>query len=86
MGVSRPIHTLGLCSHHGIVRVMENTQPTIQHRSFSSFTSWIRCGKAWELERELKAPSDPAWWFVGGSAFHLAAERYLLSTIGEASE
>jgi len=50
----------------------------IAHRSFSSFSSWIRCGKAWELERQLEAPSETAWWFVGGSAFHSAAEKYLL--------
>lgn len=59
---------------------MDNTNKEIQvaHRSFSSFTSWIRCGKAWELERKLQAPSEPAWWFVGGSAFHSAAELFLL--------
>jgi putative RecB family exonuclease len=55
------------------------TETTIAHRSFSSFSSWIRCGKAWQLERELQAPSEPAWWFVGGSAFHSAAEKYLLA-------
>jgi hypothetical protein len=54
---------------------------TIQHRSFSSFTSWLRCGKSWQLERQLKAPSEPAWWFVGGSAFHAAAEAFLLNTL-----
>jgi hypothetical protein len=54
-----------------------NTQTTIAHRSFSSLTSWIRCGKAWELERKYEAPSEPAWWFVGGSAFHVAAEKFL---------
>jgi hypothetical protein len=53
-------------------------ETVIAHRSYSSFTSWLRCGKAWELERKLKAPSEPAWWFVGGSAFHTAAEKYLL--------
>jgi putative RecB family exonuclease len=55
-----------------------NTEPTVGHRSFSSFTSWLRCGKAWQLERGFQAPSEPAWWFVGGSAFHAAAEKYLL--------
>jgi hypothetical protein len=50
----------------------------VAHRSFSSLTSWIRCGKAWQLERDLQAPSEPAWWFVGGSAFHAAAEKFLL--------
>lgn len=55
-----------------------NTEQVQAHRSFSSFSSWIRCGKAWELERKLQAPSEPAWWFVGGSAFHAAAEQFLL--------
>jgi len=56
------------------------TETTVQHRSFSAFTSWLRCGKAFQLERNLQAPSDPAWWFVGGSAFHTAAEKFLLNT------
>jgi len=55
-------------------------ETTVQHRSFSAFTSWLRCGKAFQLERNLQAPTDPAWWFVGGSAFHLAAEKFLLKT------
>jgi hypothetical protein len=55
-----------------------NTDIKVGHRSFSAFNSWLRCGKAYQLERILKAPSDPAWWFVGGSAFHSAAEKYLL--------
>jgi len=50
---------------------------TVGHRSFSSFSSWVRCGKSWQLERQLQAPSEPAWWFVGGSAFHAAVENYL---------
>jgi len=54
-------------------------ETTVQHRSFSSFTSWLRCGKAWQLERALQAPSEPAWWFVGGQAFHAAAEAFLLA-------
>jgi hypothetical protein len=43
----------------------------------------LRCGKAWQLERQLQAPSEPAWWFVGGSAFHAAAEKYLLAEFAE---
>jgi hypothetical protein len=54
-----------------------NKETVIAHRSFSSFTSWLRCGKAWQLERAFQAPAEPAWWFVGGSAFHAAAEKYL---------
>ena len=55
------------------------SEPVIEHRSFSAFTSWLRCGKAYQLERTLKAPSEPAWWFAGGSAFHTAAEKFLLA-------
>jgi hypothetical protein len=58
-------------------------QTLIGHRSFSSMTSWIRCGKAWQLERDLKVPSQPAWWFVGGTSFHLAVERYLKATLSQ---
>jgi len=57
------------------------TKTLVGHRSFSSFSSWVRCGKSWQLERDLQAPSEPAWWFVGGSAFHTAVERYLLAEI-----
>lgn len=66
---------------------MDNANKEIQvaHRSFSSFGSWIRCGKAWQLERELQAPSEPAWWFVGGSAFHSAAELFLLKEFAKMS-
>ena len=60
---------------------MSKTEPQVGHRSFSSFTSWMKCGKAWQLERELKVPSDPAWWFVGGTAFHAAVEQYLLQEL-----
>lgn len=53
------------------------TEPQIGHRSFSSFTSWVKCGKAWQLERQLQAPQTPAWYFIGGQAFHAAIEQYL---------
>jgi hypothetical protein len=56
---------------------LNNFEPQIGHRSFSSFTGWVRCGKAWQLEREIKAPQSPAWYFIGGSAFHEAVEKYL---------
>jgi hypothetical protein len=62
------------------------TEIKVQHRSFSSFTSWLRCGKAWQLERGMQAPSDPAWWFVGGSAFHAAAEQYLLQKFAKSQD
>lgn len=56
---------------------VRNNKTKIGHRSFSSMTSWIRCGKAWQLERDFKVPSQPAWWFVGGTSFHTAVERFL---------
>jgi hypothetical protein len=37
----------------------------------------MKCGKAWQLERELKAPQSPAWYFIGGSTFHEAVENFL---------
>jgi hypothetical protein len=58
---------------------------TVGHRSFSSFSSWVKCGKAWQLERELKVPGEPAWWFVGGTAFHTAVEVYLKELYSEES-
>jgi hypothetical protein len=56
-------------------------EQTVGHRSFSSFTSWVQCGKKWQLERELHVPTQPAWALVGGSSVHLALERYLRETL-----
>lgn len=49
---------------------------SIQHTSFSTFTSWFECPKAVELRKIRKAPATPAWWFAGGSAVHAATEEY----------
>jgi hypothetical protein len=38
------------------------------------------------LERDLAAPSEPAWWFVGGSAFHAAVENYLLKEFADGQQ
>lgn len=65
---------------------MSKEPVVVGHRSFSSMTSWIKCGKAWQLERDFKIPSQPAWWFVGGTSFHLAVERYLTATLREEHE
>jgi hypothetical protein len=53
-------------------------EPTIAHRSFSQFSSWVRCGKAFQLERIRQVPQTPAWYLVAGTAFHSAVEEYLL--------
>lgn len=52
-------------------------EPTVAHRSFSQFTSWLKCGKAYELERVLEVKTVPAWYLAGGSAVHAAIEQYL---------
>ena len=54
-----------------------SVEPSIGHRSFSQFSSWAKCGKAYQLERVLQAPQVPAWYFIGGSAFHAAVEEML---------
>jgi hypothetical protein len=46
-----------------------------KHLSFSQYTSYLRCGKAYELERIEHAPSLPAWWFLGGSTVHEVTEE-----------
>lgn len=44
--------------------------------SYSAFTSWLRCGKSYQLERILGIEGLPAWYFVGGSAVHTVTEEY----------
>lgn len=44
--------------------------------SFSQITSWLKCGESYRLEKVLKVPSKPAWYFAGGSAVHTATEWY----------
>ena len=44
--------------------------------SYSAFTSWLKCGKAYELERIIGVPPDPKWYFVGGNAVHATTELY----------
>lgn len=46
------------------------------YRSYSSFTSWLSCGKAWQLSRLVEVKEQPAWWFAGGKAVHTASEVY----------
>jgi len=44
------------------------------HTSYSSFSSWLRCQKKWELTRVKDVPREPAWNLVGGKAVHLLTE------------
>jgi hypothetical protein len=43
-------------------------------RSFSQLKTYSSCGEQYRLERIIQAPQTPAWWFVGGKAFHTATE------------
>ena len=44
------------------------------HLSYSAVDSLAQCGERFRLERVARVPQQPAWWFIGGSAFHLASE------------
>lgn len=46
------------------------------YRSYTSFTSWLSCGKAWELSRRARVAEQPSWWLAGGKAVHTATEQY----------
>jgi hypothetical protein len=50
-----------------------------EYVSYSAFTQWLKCGKAYQLSRLLEVRELPAWYFVGGTAFHKAAEDYDLA-------
>lgn len=45
-----------------------------EHLSFSALTSYIRCGKAYQLRRLAGAPEHPSWWSIGGSTVHQVTE------------
>jgi hypothetical protein len=53
------------------------SKPTpLPHLSHSALSTWITCGKAYELARILNLPTTPAYALAGGLAVHLATERY----------
>lgn len=51
-----------------------NGQMNPTHLSYSSLTTWERCPKQYQLGRIVKAQAQPAWYFVGGTASHMAME------------
>lgn len=46
-----------------------------KHLSYSQYTSYVRCAKAFYLERVAAAPQTPSVYLVGGSAVHKAIEQ-----------
>jgi hypothetical protein len=53
---------------------LSDAMPDVDHASFSSITAIADCGVAYALGKIL--PETPAWWNVGGTAFHLAVEDW----------
>lgn len=46
------------------------------HLSYSALDNYLQCGERFRLERVVGVRQQPAWWFIGGSAFHTATERW----------
>jgi hypothetical protein len=46
-------------------------------RSHSQLSSWLECGKRFELEKVLKVPRLPGIWFPAGTACHATVEWWL---------
>lgn len=45
-----------------------------EHFSHSQITSWLRCGKSYQLSRLIGAPEKPAVYLVTGNAMHTVIE------------
>lgn len=50
------------------------TDQPVKHRSVSQESSYSDCGLRYKLERLDGHAQSPAWWNVGGHAFHYAIE------------
>ncbi|ONK10336.1 PD-(D/E)XK nuclease family protein [Streptomyces sp. MP131-18] len=46
----------------------------IKHLSYSSMSTWQKCGKAYQLGRVRGIRGTPAWWNIGGNAVHSVLE------------
>jgi hypothetical protein len=57
------------------MNVNSPTGPPAGHTSHSQLSSFLRCGKAYELQRIIGVPESAAMWLIGGSAFHEASEN-----------
>lgn len=53
------------------------------HLSYSAVDSLASCGERFRLERVVQVEQEPAWWFIGGSAFHTATEIIDMSPYAE---
>lgn len=48
---------------------------TPEYLSHSALNQYLNCSWQYKLERVDKLPTPPAWFFIGGSAVHLATQR-----------
>jgi putative RecB family exonuclease len=46
------------------------------HLSYSTYNTWTRCPKSFQLGKIVEAPAKPAVYFAGGSAVHSATEDH----------
>lgn len=47
-----------------------------KHLSYSSVTGLIQCGHRHYLERIVRVPQTPAWYFIGGHVVHSVTEEW----------
>lgn len=47
-----------------------------EHFSHSQITSWLRCGKSYQLSRLVGVPEKPAVYLVTGNAMHTVIENF----------
>ena len=58
-------------------RTDETAPDSAPARSWSQLSTYRKCGKAYQLEKILRAPRRGAVWFSAGSAVHGSIEDYL---------
>lgn len=54
----------------------------VDHLSFSQLRTWASCGEQHRLERFVRVPRRPSWYFIGGTALHECTETYDLRSLG----
>jgi RecB family exonuclease len=52
------------------------TVAALAHRSVSQYQTFVRCGESYRLTKIAKAPQNQAAWFIQGTAFHEAIEKF----------
>lgn len=48
-----------------------------QRRSWSQYTNYRGCPKAWQLSKLRRAPRRPGVWLPAGTAVHTVIEKFL---------